>query len=248
MAFPGKGGPRGGRARGSLPAGSGGFLGGSRSSLPVAAPRALLAALASDSLVTARRQESQNAEEGGFSFQVPHHSPHCRAPKAGVVIGPPVCRRALNLPAPHSLSAEEGLGGQGGLDPQQPRASPRGTLAVIRRVSVVMTRKGDSFTHWWVLGSTFQPTSRWGVGMISTCGLALDRGRFSDLHVGKLPWAMLSDPKGLAWRARRSAGGVAPLLQGLRSVPPSVGQTPLEASGWTPDRDSAPEVCTGRGI
>lgn len=191
MAFPGKGGPRGGgRARGSLPAGSGGFLGRSRSSLPAVAPRELLAALAPDSLVTARRQEPQNAEQGGFSFQAPHHSPHCRAPKAGVVIGPPVCRQALNLPAPHSLSAEEGLGGQGGLDPQQPRASPRGTLAVIRRVSMVMTREGGSCTHWWVLGSTFQPTSWWGVGMVSTCGLALDRGCLSDLHVGKLPWAM----------------------------------------------------------
>ena len=43
--------------------------------------------------------------------------------------------------------------------------------------------------------------------------------------------------KGLAWKAPGSAGGAVPVPWDLRSVPSSVGQKPLEASGWIPDRE-----------
>ena len=115
-----------------------------------------------------------------------------------MVIGPPVCWQALNHPAPPQFERRRGtVGGREGwtlssleLRPEAPRSHQAGELGDDPEGCLLPRFNQRVLTHWWVLGSTFEPTGQWAVGVISACGLAPDRGGFSDLHVGKLPWAM----------------------------------------------------------
>ena len=57
------------------------------------------------------------------------------------------------------------------------------------------------------------------------------------LFVQALTVPVVASIMGPAWKAPGSAGGAVPVPWDLRSVPSSVGQKPLEASGWIPDRE-----------